>query len=264
MRKVYIRSSVLLSGPDPDFRQYIPPMQARRLGPLLKRALVSALTALEKAGVAVPDAILSGTGLGCMETTERVLDSLKTGEEGCSPTDFMQSTHNTIASTIAIRLGCSGYNCSYSQGDVSFENALLDAWLLIASGEAETALVCANDEMTERTCQRLAACGYLHGEARGLSAAFVLSSRAEGALCELASVEIFHGQAPDAPSAEQVLTPAQWLPRYGQCPVSSAAGAYMGVEALQAGAAGPVLIWQDPEPDGSAVLLQKTHPSCSN
>ena len=104
-------------------------MQARRLGPLLKRALVSALTALEKAGVAVPDAILSGTGLGCMETTERVLDSLKTGEEGCSPTDFMQSTHNTIASTIAIRLGCSGYNCSYSQGDVSFENALLDAWL---------------------------------------------------------------------------------------------------------------------------------------
>ena len=264
MSKVYIRSSVLLSGPDPDFRQYIPPMQARRLGPLLKRALVSALTALEKAGLDVPDAILSGTGLGCMETTERVLTGMKAGEEGVSPTDFMQSTHNTIASTIAIRLGCRGYNCSYSQADVSFENALLDAYLLIASGEARTALVCANDEMTELTRQRLAASGYLRGEARGLSAAFVLSSTPEGALCELASVELFHGQAPRRPATSRVLTEADWLPLYGHCPVSSAAGVQMGLQALSEKEFGQVLIWQDPEPDGSAVLLQKTNPSCSN
>ena len=113
MKQVITLATVRLEGPDPDFKQYIPPMQARRMSTLLKRTLVCARQALEQAGIAMPDAILCGTRLGMMDQTNRILASLQeNGEESVSPTDFMQCTHNTLASTIAIQLGCHGYNCT--------------------------------------------------------------------------------------------------------------------------------------------------------
>ena len=132
---------------DPDFKEFIPPVQARRMGNLLKRALVTAKKALALSGIPMPDAILCGTGLGCMVPTERILATFQeSGEGSVSPTDFMQSTHNTIASTIAIHLKCHGYNCTYSQGSVSFESALLDAFLQLKAGLLSSALVCAGEE----------------------------------------------------------------------------------------------------------------------
>lgn len=149
MRQVITLSAVRLEGQEPDYWQYIPPMQARRMTTVLKRTLVCAKQALEKAGIAMPDAILCGTRLGLMDHTNRILDCLlENGEENVSPTDFMQSTHNTIASTIAIQLGCHGYNCTYSQGEDSLENALLDARLLLEEGSCRTALVCTEDYAT--------------------------------------------------------------------------------------------------------------------
>ena len=149
MRQVITLATVQLSGPDPDFKQYIPPMQARRMSTALKRVLVCARQALEQAGVTMPDAILCGTRLGLMDHTNRILDSLKeNGEEGISPTDFMQCTHNTMASTIAIQLGCHGYNCTYSQSERSLENTLLDAKLLLEEGSCQTVLVCTEDYAT--------------------------------------------------------------------------------------------------------------------
>lgn len=149
MMQVIILSAVRLTDPDPDYRQYIPPMQARRMTTALKRTLVCARQALEQAGIDMPDAILCGTRLGLMDHTNRILDCLReNGEENVSPTDFMQSTHNTMASTIAIQLGCHGYNCTYSQGEDSLENALLDARLLLEEGTCRTALVCTEDYAT--------------------------------------------------------------------------------------------------------------------
>ena len=175
MSKVYLTSEYRLNpGEEPDYRQYIPPMQARRMGKLLKRALVCAKAALEKAGIDCPEAIVCGTAYGCMETTERILSSLRSeGEGSVSPTDFMQSTHNTIASTVAIQLGCHGYNCTYSHGERSFEHALLDAWLLFKAGELSSALVLSADENTES----------FPTEDRAL--AVVLTTREEGSLREL-------------------------------------------------------------------------------
>ena len=174
MNKVYIQTVVTLPAQDPDFRQFIPPMQARRMGRLLKRSLVSAKQALAEAGVEMPDAVICGTAHGCMETSIRVMQSLREqGEGSISPTDFMQSTHNTIASTVAIQLGCHGYNCTYSQGPDSLANALLDAWLLISAGDIETALVLAADENTEAF------------PLTDRAQAIVLSSHTDGTLREL-------------------------------------------------------------------------------
>lgn len=269
---VYIHSAVLLSQPreplpgnpscfeQPDFRSYIPPVQARRMGALVKRAIVAAKMALEKAGMALPGAVLCGTGLGCMEPTERILAALKEqGEGAVSPTDFMQSTHNTIASTVAIHLGCRGYNCTYSQGDVSFESALLDAFLQIKAGALGSALVLAADEMTDGTFHHLSECGYFpEGTvASAISAALVLSSRPEGALCELSQVSICHGTLPKMPEASRVLEQKEYEAFYGKCPVSAAAGVWMALQERSQGIQGPILVLNSSCPDAGAILLKQ-------
>lgn len=132
-----------------DYREYISPGEARRMGKLMKAATITSLKALRAAGIESPDAIITATAYGMLETSEKFLvDMLENGEETLSPTLFMQSTHNTLSSAIAIRTKCHGYNVTYSQGKDSLEWALRDARRLIASGEAKTVLVGCHDEAT--------------------------------------------------------------------------------------------------------------------
>ena len=132
-----------------EIREFVKPMEARRMGKLMKASLLSSLKALKQAGVDRPDAIITGTALGCWENSEALLLQIKEeGEVMLSPTNFMQSTHNTISSNIAIRLGCHGYNVTYTQGSDSLEWALRDARLLLASGRYKTVLVGCHDETT--------------------------------------------------------------------------------------------------------------------
>lgn len=144
-------SQVELTG-DSDLsaiRQYVKPMEARRMGKLMKATLLSSLMALEKAGVECPDAIITGTRFGCLENSEKLLRQLTDeGEQTVSPTLFMQSTHNTIGSAIAIKTHCHGYNMTYTQGADSLSWAIRDARLLLESGRYETVLVGCHDETT--------------------------------------------------------------------------------------------------------------------
>lgn len=132
-----------------EIRQYVKPLEARRMGKIMKSALLYSLKALEQASVETPDAIITATKLGCLEFSENLLRQLSdNGEQMLSPTWFMQSTHNTIGSTIAIRTHCHGYNMTYTQGERSLEWALRDARLLLASGKAKTILVGLHEEST--------------------------------------------------------------------------------------------------------------------
>ena len=132
-----------------DYREYISPGEARRMGKLMKAATITSLKALQAAGIESPDAIITATAYGMLETSEKFLiDMLENGEETLSPTLFMQSTHNTLSSAIAIRTKCHGYNVTYSQGKDSLEWALRDARRLLASGKAKTVLVGCHDEAT--------------------------------------------------------------------------------------------------------------------
>ena len=131
------------------YREFISPGEARRMGKLMKAATITSLKALQAAGIESPDAIITATALGMLETSEKFLvDMLGNGEETLSPTLFMQSTHNTLSSAIAIRLKCHGYNMTYSQGKDSLEWALRDARRLIETGKARTVLVGYLDEAT--------------------------------------------------------------------------------------------------------------------
>ena len=127
----------------------VSPMEARRMGKLMKASQLSALRALKEAGLDCPDAIVTATARGMLDVSYQFLEDIEAnGEELLKPTLFMQSTHNTLGSAIAIRTHCHGYNITYSQGDESFDWALDDAKRLIRSGKAETVLVSSFDEST--------------------------------------------------------------------------------------------------------------------
>ena len=109
------RDATAVRSLDPNFSEHIPPLVARRLCTLLRRAVVLSRLTLREANLEHPDAIISGTGLGCIQNTERFLHAIRQeGEECLQPTAFMQSTHNIISATIAIDLKCHAYNTTYS------------------------------------------------------------------------------------------------------------------------------------------------------
>lgn len=130
-----------------DYKEYISPKEGRRMGKLMKAATLTSLMALRGAGIECPDAIITATANGMLETSEKFLvDMVDNGEETLSPTLFMQSTHNTIGSAIAIRTNSHGYNITYTQGKDSMKWALRDAERLIRMGKAKTVLVGCHDE----------------------------------------------------------------------------------------------------------------------
>ena len=145
-----------------DYSRFIPPMEGRRMGKMLKRAIATSTTCLQESGTEHPDAIVTGTGLGCVQHSEAVLKELCfNGDDSVKPTNFMQSTHNTISSVIGIRSGSHGYNCTYSQEGLSFENALADAVTQMRNKRISNALVNSFDEMTPNYYTILEKSGYL-------------------------------------------------------------------------------------------------------
>ena len=104
----------------PALKEFVSPMESRRMGKLMKAAHLSAFRALQQAGIDCPDAIITATSRGMLEISQQFLDDIVSNdEELLKPTLFMQSTHNTVSSSIAIRRHCHGYNITYSQGDKS-------------------------------------------------------------------------------------------------------------------------------------------------
>lgn len=191
MNRVYV-TAIVKDVPAEEYSRYLPPMKARRMGKLQKRALVTALKAMEISGIGEPDAILNGTAMGCMENTVQMLNGLAAeGEAMNMPTCFMQSTHNTVASMMAIYTKNHGYNNTYSHRTVSFELALQDAFLRLRTGRLRTALVCANDELTELQLHNPTFFGQL--EVLDRSEAWMLSVEPGGnPLYEIENVRVIH------------------------------------------------------------------------
>ncbi|MDD3876853.1 MAG: beta-ketoacyl synthase chain length factor [Bacteroidales bacterium] len=137
---------------EPDYRKYIDPMVSRRMSRIVKKGIYGAKSCLEKAGTDMPEAIVTGTGLGCIEDTEKFLITMiKNEEKFLNPTPFIQSTHNTVSSQISLFLKCHAYNVTYSHRGLSFESALLDSIMLLQEKSANSVLLAGIDELTENS-----------------------------------------------------------------------------------------------------------------
>lgn len=181
---------------DPSFKDYISPIEARRMGKILKRAIATSKEAIKASGLESVDAIITGTGYGCIENTEFFLEALsKEGEQMLSPTYFMQSTHNTISSLVAIQTKNHGYNVTYAHKGISFDSALQDAFLQMRLGKIKSALVGGHDELTPTFYNILKKGGMMGqddemcGEA---AVSVVLSTEAQDYLCKLVNFKMLH------------------------------------------------------------------------
>jgi 3-oxoacyl-[acyl-carrier-protein] synthase II len=135
---------------EPVYETWINHPQLRRMSRVLKMGNAAAAMALKDAGLTVPDSIVTGTGYGCQEDTATFLSKITSlNETALNPTPFMQSTHNTIGSQIALLLQCQGYNQTYVHDAFSFEHSLLDAMMQITDRPQAKVLVGGVEEMTD-------------------------------------------------------------------------------------------------------------------
>lgn len=166
---------------DPDYKAYISPAAARRMAKGIKMSTVSSQTALKEAGIENVDAIIVGTGLGCLDDSVKfVSDIINNQEQFLTPTRFIQSSHNTVAGQIALGLGCRGYNFTYVNSTVSFESSLLDAQMQLESDEAKNILVGGVDEMVDYHVKSHRLIGHFKNEPMRLET--LLSSKTEGSI----------------------------------------------------------------------------------
>jgi len=157
---------------DPNYKEFVPPEMVRRMGRIIKMGVAAAKTCLADAkvlpspvgeslsrklgrlGVRHPDAIITATGLGCIEDTEKFLGNMiRDKEEFLTPTSFIQSTHNTVSAQIALLIKCHGYNFTYVHRGFSFETAILDSLMQLQGGAANCVLLGCADELTNNSFQ---------------------------------------------------------------------------------------------------------------
>lgn len=151
---VYNQNDNILSIVSPAYKDFISPAAARRMAKGVKNGIVASALALRDAHAENVDAIITGTGLGCIEDSEKFLRNiLDNNEEFLTPTAFIQSTHNTVGAQIALTMQCKGYNFTYVNGAVSFESALLDAKMQLEENEANSLLVGGVDENGDYTME---------------------------------------------------------------------------------------------------------------
>ena len=258
--KVYIRSTGIVSplgaAPDgtrlrsvePDYGRVIDPKLLRRMSRIIRMGVAAAMECL---GGTSPDAIVTGTAYGCLEDTTTFLNRMvENREEMLTPTAFIQSTHNTVGAQIALMLQCHAYNNTFVHRGFSFENAVLDAIMLLKEGAAKTVLAGGLDEITDTSHSILSRFGlYKHGRINGEGAAFfLLSSEPGGGIC-LEGMDTFY--KPGSPEAhiqaflekhpgpiDLVLgdTGEPFKHLCGDYPTASAFGLWLATEKIRAGA----------------------------
>ncbi len=128
----------------PVYKEYINPRVLRRMSNIIRMSVTCAVDCVNKTEENI-DAIIVGTGLGCLTDTAKFLNNYITLEGLVPPTSFIQSTHNTIAGQVSLTLKNNGYNMTHTQNNVSFEVALEDAMVCLDNG-MQNVLLGAGDE----------------------------------------------------------------------------------------------------------------------
>ena len=256
---------------EPDYRSLIDPKALRRMSRIIRIGVATALDCLRQAGVAIPDAIVTGTGYGCQEDTGQFLASMiRRKEDSLQPATFIQSTHNTVGAQIALILQCTGYNNTFVHRGFSFENAVLDAILLLQEGEARTVLTGGVDELTDASFTILSRFGlYRHALAGEGAAFFLLASdptpddyaRLEGvatfykpenqAEIQRELQRFLQDRAVDPASIDLVIgddvlpgIPAQpYKPQCGEYPTSTAYAVWLAARLIKTGARKRILVY---------------------
>ena len=137
----------------------IPPGSLRRMGKAVRMSVGAALPLLND--IPQPDGIIIGTANGGIEDCIKFLNQIIEYNEGLlTPGNFVGSTSNAPAAQIALITKNKNYNSTQTHRGLAFENALLDAVMLLEEKPRDTYLVGSVDEISSYNfnIDRLAGC----------------------------------------------------------------------------------------------------------
>lgn len=138
--------SNVLPSVHPEFKEYISPVQLRRLSRMLRIGLTAATICVRDSEIAKPDGVITGSGFGFLgETAKFLSEILSQDEKQLTPTYFMQSTYNALSGLIALTLKCQGHNNTFVGRGHAFETAVHDAFMNLPADDSNF-LVGAFDE----------------------------------------------------------------------------------------------------------------------
>ncbi|WP_317898299.1 beta-ketoacyl synthase chain length factor [Aurantibacillus circumpalustris] len=125
----------------------IPNNILRRMGKAVKMTVGAALPLLENAKAL--DGIIIGTANGGMEDCIKFMNQIMEYDEGLlTPGNFVQSTPNGLAAQIGLLKKNNGYNITHVHRGLSFENAVIDAAMMLNDFPENNYLLGAADEIS--------------------------------------------------------------------------------------------------------------------
>jgi 3-oxoacyl-(acyl-carrier-protein) synthase len=189
---------------EPSYAGTIPNGLLRRMGKSVRLATGAAMPLLTKHAV---DGIIIGSTDGGMEDCHRFLNQVIEYNEGTlTPTTFVQGSPSAVAGGLALMARNSGYNNTHANKGISFENGLMDAWLLMQEGAVKSMMVGCVEEISPAQYRIETLAGYIKqdevradelfhsataGAVNGEGAAmFVVQDTAQGAIAEIVDFDV--------------------------------------------------------------------------
>ncbi|MDD3876205.1 MAG: beta-ketoacyl synthase chain length factor [Bacteroidales bacterium] len=129
---------------EPDYTSLIPASTLRRMGKFMRMGVGTGLPMLQKhIGV---EGIILATANGGVDDSMKFLNQIEKYQEGTlTPTNFVQSTPNSLAGTLSMMCNNKGYNNTHVHEGLAFENALLDAQMFLESNKTKVLLGAAEE-----------------------------------------------------------------------------------------------------------------------
>ncbi|HTL07633.1 MAG TPA: beta-ketoacyl synthase chain length factor, partial [Chitinophagaceae bacterium] len=128
--------------------QGIPTGVLRRMGRAIRMGVGGALPIIKSSHQPL-QGIIIGTADGGMEDCIKFLNQIIDYDEGMlTPTNFVQSTTNAIAAQIGLLSANTSYNTTHVHRGLAFENALIDAAMLLQEHAGAQYLVGGVDEIS--------------------------------------------------------------------------------------------------------------------
>ena len=133
---------------EPKYKGMVPLNLLRRMSKSVRMGVGTALPLINEFDDI--EGVIIGSANGSIKKSISFLNQIVEYDEGTlTPTDFVQSTSNSIAGTLALMGKITGYNNTHVNNGIAFESALLDAFLLFEEGKVKRLLLGGVEEISQ-------------------------------------------------------------------------------------------------------------------
>lgn len=134
---------------EPKYKKMVPLNLLRRMSKSVRMGVGTGIPLIDQFKESI-DGIIIGSANGSIKKSISFLNQIVEYDEGTlTPTDFIQSTSNSIAGTLALMGKITGYNNTHVNNGIAFESAVLDALLLFEEKNAQRLLLGGVEEISQ-------------------------------------------------------------------------------------------------------------------